>query len=98
LADSENPKSVSMMQALNYTHQSMDLLEDTQGVPVCLAPGFEPYNIDVLHKLLLSLSKEARAAQLNKERLQGSDNNSVFKRALNQTTGLVKLGYKLAVK
>lgn len=98
LSDTENKKAVSMMQALNYTHQAMGLAEETEGVPVCLAPPEQIYNIDVLHNLLVSLSDEARAAQLNKERLKGSEDASLFKLAIKQSTGLVKLGYKLAVK
>ena len=46
----------------------------------------------------MAASDEARAAQLNRERLGAEDTRSVITRALSQSAGLIKFGVKLALK
>ena len=98
LDDSDNQKVQSMMAALRYTHESIGLSEQSPMVPVSLLPGIASYNLDVLHALLLSASDEARAAQLNRQRLDADEGNQWAFKVLQQSAGLVKMGVKLAVK
>jgi predicted GTPase len=98
LANSEDNRVQSMMAALRYTHESIGLSEDSPTVPVSLLPGTEPYNLDVLQTLLQSASDEARAAQLNRQRLDADAGVPVGLKALQQTAGLVKVGVKIALK
>jgi predicted GTPase len=98
LSDTTNKKVVSMMEALRFTHQTIGLPKESFAVPVAFVPGETPYNIDVLRELLVSVSHEARAAQLNKERLEATDSASIMAKGLKQCVGLVKVGVNLALK
>lgn len=98
MTEQNNKKVGSMLGALKYTHETIGLPSDCPAVPLCLAPEQPPYNLDVLWDLLLSVSDEARAAQLNKERLQPVDRSSIISRGLKQSAGLIKMGVNLAVK
>ena len=98
LADPGSRKVESMMAALSYTHESIGLSEESPGVPVSLPTGEEPYNLDVLLDLLISASDEARAAQLNRHRLDADSNAPRVLKTLQQTVGLVKVGAKLSQK
>ncbi len=98
LEDSGNSKVDSMLAALRYTHESIGLPEDSLAVPVALPADGEAYNLDVLLDLLVSASDEARAAQLNRDRLDADADAPRVMRALRQTAGLVKVGVKLASK
>ncbi len=98
LEDTGDKKARSMMAALRYSHQSIGLSEQSMAVPVALAPGADAWNLDVLQQLLQHASSEARAAQLNRQRLDSDNTSAVVKKALQQTAGLVKVGVKLAMK
>jgi predicted GTPase len=97
LENTEDKKVQSMLEALRYTHQSMGLGEDSPAVAVSLLEKHS-FNLDVLQALLIAASDEARAAQLNRERLGAEDTRSVITRALSQSAGLIKFGVKLALK
>lgn len=98
LSDPADKKVQNMLAALQYTQESIGLAESTQGVPLSLLPGAAASNVDVLLALLLALSDEARAAQLNRERLDADAGSSLVARVLQQSSGLVKVGVKLALK
>ena len=98
LEDTGNKKVQSMMAAMRYSHQSIGLSDQSLAVPVALGSAAGVWNLDVLQQLLLSASAEARAAQLNRQRLDSDNTGAVIKRALQQTVGLVKVGVKLARK
>lgn len=98
LTDTSDKKAKKMMQALRYSHESIGLSEESPAVPVSLLPGDKAYNLDVLEALLLSASDEARAAQLNRQRLEDDGGAPVALKALQQTAGLVKVGVKLVLK
>jgi hypothetical protein len=87
-----------MMAALRYTHESIGLSKESLAVPVSLLPGEESYNLDVLLALLNSASDEARATQLNRQRLDADASTPRVLKALQQTAGLVKVGVKLSRK
>lgn len=98
MADLENKKVRSMTEALTYTHEAIKLPEETPAVPVCLLPGGKRFNLDVLRDLLLSISDQARAAQLNRQRLDADGRASIVMKGLRQSAGLVRSGIKIALK
>ena len=98
LNDASDSKAVAIAGALDYAGKSVGFPEDTPMVPISLAPGREPYNLDVLQDILLSVSGEARAAQLNKERWEAADRASVVRKGLRQTASLFKWGVGVALK
>ncbi len=98
LADSGDQKVEAMMSALRYTHQSIGLPDDMPAVPVGMPNGAESYNVDVLMNLLIAASDEARAAQLNRQRLDADASRSRVLQALKQTAGLVKAGVNVSRK
>ena len=98
LSDTGNKKVQSMMAALRFSHDSIGLSEDIPAVPVALLSGEGSWNLDVLQALLLTASDDARAAQLNRQRLDADTGIPVVRRALQQTAGLVKVGVKLILK
>jgi hypothetical protein len=65
---------------------------------VCLLPGGKRFNLDVLRDLLLSISDQARAAQLNRQRLDADGRASIVMKGLRQSAGLVRSGIKIALK
>ena len=98
LNDGSDSKAVAIAGALDYAGKSVGFPEDTPMVPISLPPGREPYNLDVLQDILLSVSGEARAAQLNKERWEAADRASVVRKGLRQTASLFKWGVGVALK
>jgi predicted GTPase len=95
LKDLASKKVRSMLAALDYSHEAIGLPKDSWAVPVSLPGGEDSFNLDVLQSLLIAVSDEARAAQLNRQRL---DAGTGVLKAINQTAGLVKVGVKLALK
>lgn len=98
LSDSSDAKVETMLAALEYSHQAIGLPAESRAVPVAVLPGDESWNIDVLHELLVAVSGEARSAQLNRQRLGERSRSSAVWDAVRKTTGLVKLGAKIARK
>jgi predicted GTPase len=92
LADTGDATVDSMLSALRYTREAMALSAETLAVPIALPPGRASYNVGVLKDLLISASDEARAAQLNRQRLDSSALRPGIKRALQQSAGLIKVG------
>ncbi|MEH6626591.1 MAG: GTPase [Motiliproteus sp.] len=95
LTDTEDRKAQSIVEAYRYTQEALGLEDGVPVVPIALKSGEAPYNIDVLQDFLVKLSGEARAAQLNRERLDGSDAATVVTKALLQTAGLASKGVML---
>ena len=95
LSDPASKKVKSMLAALDYSNEAIGLPKDSWAVPVSLLSGEDSFNLDVLQALLIAVSDEARAAQLNRQRL---DAGTGVLKAINQTAGLVKVGVKLALK
>jgi hypothetical protein len=54
--------------------------------------------VKVLHDLLLAASDEARAVQLNRQRLDGDGAMQSVRKAIGQAAGLLKVGVDLALK
>ena len=98
MTDLENKKVKSMTEALKYTQQAIKLPEETPAVPVCLLPGEKRFNLNLLRDLLRSISDQARAAQLNRQRLDADGRASIVKKALRQSAGLVRSGIRIALK
>ena len=98
LNDTSDPKAAAIAGALDYAFSSIGFPKDSARVPISQAPGREPYNVDVLQDILLSVSSEARAAQLNKERWEAADRSSVVRKGLRQTASLLKWGVGVALK
>jgi predicted GTPase len=95
LNDMDDKKAQSIVTASRYTRETLGLADDAPVVPIALKPGEVPYNIDTLRDILLSLSREARSAQLNRERLDASDRMALVSKTLSQTVGLASEGIKL---
>lgn len=98
MADLENKKVKSMTDAITYTHDAIKLPEAAPAVPVCLLPGEKRFNLEVLRDLLVSMSEQARAAQLNRQRLDADARASIVMKGLRQSAGLVRSGLKIALK
>lgn len=98
MADTGNRQVQTMMDALRYCHESIGLSENSQVIPVSLRPGKYSFNLDVLHALLRAASDEARAVQLNRQRLDADAGSRIVRKAIGQTAGLVKVGVKLVRK
>lgn len=98
LSDTENIKVKTIVAAAAYTRKSLGFSDDATVIPVALKPGAEPYNIDSLCEVLTALCSEARAAQLNRERLEAADTAPVIRRALSQGAGLAGSALKLVLR
>ena len=98
LSDTADPQVQTMLDALEYCHDTIGFSGDSAGVPVSLLPGEEPLNLDVIHTLLLAASDEARGVQLNRRRLEAGGGAQVVSKALGQTAGLIRFGVGLARK
>lgn len=98
LEDTDNPRVAAMLDALRYAHETIGFAADDPAVPVALPPGGANFNLEVLRELLQTLSDQARAAQLNRQRLDAADSASSLSRILQQTAGLVRFGKTLALK
>jgi predicted GTPase len=98
LAQLDDPVVRVMRDALAYCHEAIGLAVDTRGVPVSLVPEQKPFNVKVLHDLLLAVSDEARAVQLNRQRLDGDGAMQSVRKAIGQAAGLLKVGVDLALK
>ena len=96
--DLDNPrdkKAQSIVAAARYTRETLGLSDDSLVVPIALKQGEPPYNIDSLRYILIQMSSEARAAQLNRERLDAAGSMAIVSQALSQTAGLAGEGIKL---
>jgi hypothetical protein len=98
LEDTDNPRVAAMLDALRHAHETIGFAADDPAVPVALPPGGAHFNLDVLRELLQTLSDQARAAQLNRQRLDAADSVISLSRMLQQTAGLVRFGKTLALK
>jgi predicted GTPase len=95
LSNEKNAKVQSIVAASRFTREALGLPVDAPVVPVALRAGQEPYNIDTLCDIIVALSREARAAQLNKERLDATRASNLLSTAVTQTIGLAGEGIKL---
>lgn len=94
LDDVESKKAQSILAASRYTREALGLA-DIMVVPIALRPGETPYNVDVLRDILVTMSSEARAAQLNRERLDAARSMAIVSKTLSQAAGLANEGVKL---
>ena len=88
-------KAQSIIAASRFTREALGLSVDAPVVPIALKAGHEPYNIDTLRDIIIELSREARAVQLNRERLDATRTSSLLSQAVMQTIGLAGAGIKL---
>jgi predicted GTPase len=95
LDDSGNKKAQSIVAASRYTREKLGLSDDSLVIPIALRAGESPYNIDSLRDILIDMSSEARAAQLNRERLDAAGSRAIVSYTLSQTLGLASEGIKL---
>ena len=95
LDDTGNKKAQSIVAASRYTRKTLGFSDDSLVVPIALKSGEAPYNIDSLRDILIGMSTEARAAQLNRERLDAAGSMVIVSQALSQTAGLAGEGIKL---
>ncbi|MDZ7839452.1 MAG: GTPase [Gammaproteobacteria bacterium] len=98
LSQSGDEVVASIMEALRFTQEQIGLPADNAAVPVALPPDSDAWNLNVLKELLLSINDQARAAQLNRQRLEAIDRASIASRILQQSTALVRTGVRLARK
>jgi hypothetical protein len=98
LTQLDDPVVRVMRDALEYCHEAIGLAVDNRGVPVSLVPDQTPFNVKVLHDLLLAASDEARAVQLNRQRLDGDGAMQSVRKAIGQAAGLLKVGVDLTLK
>jgi uncharacterized protein len=97
LEDVENPKVKSMLGALAYTGNALGLEKNSPAVAIALPHG-KIYNVNILKEVLASVSHEARAAQLNRERLDADNSSPVVFRGLKQAGGALKLGWDIVFR
>ncbi len=95
LNDTNNKKAQLMAAACRYTRDALELPEGSLVIPIALKPGEAPYNIDALRDQLIALSGEARAAQLNRERLDASGTSAAVPKTFSQTASLASESVKL---
>jgi predicted GTPase len=98
LSDTENTKVKTIVAAAAYTREALGFSNTATVIPVALKPGTDPYNIDSLREVLTALCSEARAAQLNRERLEAAETAPVIRRALSQGAGLAESALKLVLR
>lgn len=98
LTDAENLKVKTIVAAAAYTREALGFADNATVIPISLKPGVEPYNTDSLREVLIALSGEARAAQLNRERLEAAQTAPVIRRALSQGIGLAGSAVKLVLR
>jgi predicted GTPase len=96
LEPADEPKARNMLDALDYCRQVLQL-EEGAAVVIALPPGDAPFNLDVLQHMLVTLSEDARAVQLNRERLDAAAGGSLVAAGLKSIPGLLKLGSRLAL-
>ena len=94
MEDSDDPKVSSILGALAYTSRALGLDPATPAIPVAVTPD-SSFNVDTLKEVLLQVSGEARAAQLNRERIDAASSASVVARGLKQAGGALRSGYRL---
>ena len=94
MEDAGDPKVSAMLGALDYTSRALGLAPATPAIPVAVTRDAS-FNVDVLREVLLQISDEARAAQLNRERIDAANSASVVKRGLKQAGGALRTGYRL---
>lgn len=93
----DNPRVKLMLEALVYTSQAMGLKQDTLGIAVAM-PEENAFNIDTLKDVLVGVSSEARASQLNRERLNAANSTPVVMRGLRQAGSALKSALDLAIR
>ncbi len=98
LTDTQCPKVKTIVAAAAYTREALGFSDDATVIPVALKPDAEPWNIDSLCEILIAVSSEARAAQLNRERLDAVETAPVIRRALSQGVGLAGSALKLVFR
>ncbi len=98
LEPAEKPKARAMVEALNYNRQILGLADTTAMVAIALPPEGQAYHIDTVQNLLLELSQEARAVQLNRERLDAARSASLVSASLKTIPGLLRVGSQLSRK
>lgn len=98
LEDTGNPRVAAMLDALRYAHETIGFAAEDPAVPVALPPEGEAFNLALLRDLLQTLSDRARAAQLNRQRLEGAAGGNSLARTLQQAAGLVRFGKTLVRK
>jgi len=98
LSDTQTPKVKTIVAAAAYTREALGFSEGATVIPISLKPGVETYNIDALRDVLIALSDEARAAQLNRQRLEAADTAPLIRRALSQGVGLAGTALKLVLR
>ena len=98
LNESGIKKVATILNALHYTQQTLDLPRDSSAVPVSLAPDKDHYNVGTVKDLILGLSEDARASQLNKDRILAVKNQSFAKSTWDQFVGMGRVVGTLALK
>lgn len=98
LQPAAGPKARAMVAALNYNRQILELEDATAMVAIALPPEGPAYQLDVLQNLLLELSEDARAVQLNRERLDAARSASLIAASLKTIPGLFRVGSQLSRK
>lgn len=93
----ESPKVSSMLDALAYTRQAIGLEKNSPAVAIAL-PQDQIYNVDMLKDVLVIVSEEGRAAQLNRERLDAVNSAPVVLRGLKQAGKALKSGWEMAFR
>ncbi len=95
LNDDDDPKVKIMLEAVKYTCESLGLDADYSVVPICLAPDKDEYNLQTLLDCIIGISEEARASQLNRDRIEGVANQSVVEKVWKPLMGMGKVAGKV---
>ena len=98
LNESGVKKVKNILDALEYTQQAVQLPGDSSAVPVSLAPDKELYNVDTVKDLIIGMSEDARASQLNKDRILAADDQSLASMTWRQLVGIGRVVGTLALK
>jgi predicted GTPase len=86
--DISSRKVATMLQAIRYTQQALQLAEDSSVVAISVAPDKDSYNVGSVKDLILGLSEDARASQLNKDRVQAAQDAPLLKTVWGQLRGM----------
>lgn len=87
----DDPKVKIMLEAIQYTRESLGLDADYSALPICIAPDKVEYNVQTLLDLIISMSEQARASQLNRDRIAAAENRSFYDDILSPLMGLGKV-------
>lgn len=88
-------KARTIAAACNYTREALGLDDSVPVLPIALKPDAEPYNLNTLRELLLEVSDEARAAQLNRERFDAAQSVPLVATFLAQAASLARSSGKI---